>query len=149
MAEQKLDIFRVLNAINKRDRTFYENLTETEKKGFQPYIVQRWMSGCSDDYQNLILNENVNRYLYDFKDKSLLYDLFVASSNGKNIKYQWKKPNNDKSKPLSIKVLKDHFNWSSKEALENLPYISKEFLLNLSESLDKKQQEELKKELNG
>lgn len=40
----KLDIFRVLGAVDRRDKTFYDNLTDDERKAFSPYIMLRWVS---------------------------------------------------------------------------------------------------------
>jgi len=40
----KLDIFRILAAVDRRDKTFYDNLTDDERKAFSPYIMLRWVS---------------------------------------------------------------------------------------------------------
>lgn len=40
----KLDIFRVLNAVDRRDKKFYDNLTDEERKAFSPYVMLRWVS---------------------------------------------------------------------------------------------------------
>lgn len=40
----KLDIFRVLGAVDRRDKTFYDNLTDEERKAFTPYVMLRWVS---------------------------------------------------------------------------------------------------------
>ena len=43
MAE-KLDIKRVLNAIDDRNYDFYSTLTDEEKKSFSPYVAMRFAS---------------------------------------------------------------------------------------------------------
>lgn len=40
----KLDIFRVLNAVDRRDKSFYDSLSDEEKKAFSPYVMLRWVS---------------------------------------------------------------------------------------------------------
>lgn len=45
----KLDIFRVLNAVDRRDKTFYDNLTDDERKAFSPYVMLRWVSSVNSN----------------------------------------------------------------------------------------------------
>lgn len=48
----KLDIFAVLQAIDRRDFGFYSRLTDEEKKGYAPLIIMRYMSSLNDQNKN-------------------------------------------------------------------------------------------------
>lgn len=43
----KLDMFRVLGAVDRRDKEFYDKLSNDERKAFSPYIMLRWVSTVS------------------------------------------------------------------------------------------------------
>lgn len=92
MAEKKLDIFSVLESISKK-RRFYENLTEEEQKTVQPFVLMRWLTGCSSAQQVYFLNEFVNPYVYTLsKHKELLCDLLNVCTLGRNQRYTWVPP---------------------------------------------------------
>ena len=44
----KLDVFKLLEAIDQRNFDFYVNLSNEEKKGFAGIVAMRWMSTVSD-----------------------------------------------------------------------------------------------------
>lgn len=56
----KLDMFtQVLPAINRGDYNFYGNLSDSEKKLYQPYVIQRWLGNCPGvAEQNYVVNTN-------------------------------------------------------------------------------------------
>jgi len=43
----KLNMFDALRAMDKKDRDFWDNLNEQEKKGFAPFVMVRWASTVS------------------------------------------------------------------------------------------------------
>ena len=47
MAAAKLDIKRELRAVDQKDYDFYKNLTDEEKKAFNPFILMRYTSNCT------------------------------------------------------------------------------------------------------
>jgi len=63
----KLDLFKTLAAIDNKDRDYYDNLTDEEKKGFAPFVLVRWCSAAQ-----------TNNLLYD-------YWLLVATNERMNV----------------------------------------------------------------
>lgn len=47
----KLNMFDALRAMDKKDRDFWDNLNEQEKKGFAPFVMVRWASTVSDSIE--------------------------------------------------------------------------------------------------
>lgn len=72
----KLDLKSVLNAIDNQDLTFYDRLSDEDKKGYSPYVLMRYMSSLTDQNRNaaialLATNDFVNvgfKELYKYPD---------------------------------------------------------------------------------
>lgn len=94
----KLDVFEVLNAIDRRDMTFFDRLSEEERKGFSPYVVLRWLSsvnGPMAEHYLVLANELVNIDFQALKDyPDLIYRLMAACGAGRkqNRTGCWVKP---------------------------------------------------------
>jgi hypothetical protein len=63
--QYKLELTSVLQAIDKRDLTFYNRLTDEERKGYVPLILMRYISSVTDQnksaaYAVLATNDLVN-----------------------------------------------------------------------------------------
>lgn len=61
----KLDLKVVLNALDRKDRDFYTNLSEEEKKAYVPLVIMRYMSSLTDQsplnlYAVMATNDLVN-----------------------------------------------------------------------------------------
>jgi hypothetical protein len=89
MATAKLDIKRELGAVDRKDYSFYDNLTDEERKAFSPYILMRYTANVQGDrdIQEWFLentNELVNKNHWDLSKnhKGLLWKLFAASGAG-------------------------------------------------------------------
>jgi hypothetical protein len=89
MATAKLDIKRELNAVDRKDYSFYDNLTDEERKAFSPYVLMRYTANVQGDrdIQEWFLettNELVNKNHWDLSKnhKGLLWKLFAASGAG-------------------------------------------------------------------
>lgn len=66
----KLDIGKVLLALDKKDRNFYDRLPDDEKKAFSPFMMIRWgclVQGSSDlqEYYLISANERYNKNFFD------------------------------------------------------------------------------------
>ena len=140
MAEKapKLDIFRVLNALNAKDTEFFNKLTEEEQKAFQPFIVMRWMSGTADARQVRFINEIANPYAFSLAThKALLWQLLVVCNSGKSQRYTWNKlpASTNTSKPVSARIVAQYFNYSLREANDALPLLTKNDILDFADDL--------------
>lgn len=99
---QKLDIFRVLRALDQRDKGFYKSLNEEERKALSFYLLLRWASGTQD---NKILQEwyvtetnlsvNKNFWLLN-KHPELLWMLFSQIGSTKVVRHEYIKRQQDK-----------------------------------------------------
>jgi hypothetical protein len=94
MAAKKLDITRILSAVNTKNHGFYNDLTEEELKEFNPYILMRFISNPDGDADVQswfieILNEYVNKDFWDLSKnhKELLWKLYAATGAGMPVKY--------------------------------------------------------------
>lgn len=91
MAAQKLDIKRVLSAVDSKNYDFYDKLTTEEKKLFTPFIVMRYTSNVQGD-QDIqewfveMTNEMVNKNHWELSKnhKELLWKLYAATGAGVN-----------------------------------------------------------------
>lgn len=92
----KLDIFRVINAIDNRNYEFYDNLSDEEKKEVSPYVLLRWISSVDgnrdiQEYYIEAVNELVNKDHWNLsKDhKALLWKLYASCGMGGKVKHQY------------------------------------------------------------
>lgn len=84
-----LDIKRELAAVDSRDRDFYSNLTDDERKSFSPYILMRYVSNVQGDadlqeWYLETVNEYVNKnhWALSKEHKELLWKLFASTGVG-------------------------------------------------------------------
>ena len=92
MATAKLDIKRELRAVDTRDYSFYDNLTDEEKKAFSPFILMRYTANVQGDaaLQEWFLemtNEYVNKNHWELSKnhKPLLWKLFAGTGVGQSM----------------------------------------------------------------
>lgn len=136
--KHKLDIFKVLGRISNKDREFYRNLSEEEQKALAPLVVMRWLSGTRSAQQIYFLNELVNPFVFSMaKHKELLVDLMTVCGLGRSQKYFWNKARSKRTSttPTTVGVIRDFFGYSSIEAMEALPLLDDETILEYAEQL--------------
>jgi hypothetical protein len=146
----KLDIFLVLNQLNKKNYEFYSNLEEEERKGFIPLVTTRWQSGTSDPAQIVMLSEFVNPFIFTLnKHPDLLYKLMTICTV-KPQKYKWMKVKSTSHKHKhSIKVICNHYGYSTQQANEVYSLLSNDTILQFAEQqgLQKDEIQKVKSEL--
>ena len=66
----KLDIANEMRAFDRKDREFYDSLSEDEKKKFAPFLMIRWGASVEGDadlqaYYLMSVNERLNKNFFD------------------------------------------------------------------------------------
>lgn len=143
-----LDIFDILGKLSMGNTELYQTLTEEEQKSISPLVLMRWMSGTSDLRQIVFLNEFVNPFLFSIgaNNKELMVKLLAIASSKQPHRYHWKgiKKKEGKESTLGLKVLKEFYEYSTREAREVIRHLTKEDITEMAEKLGW-QADELKK----
>lgn len=79
LEHQDFDLFKALEAIDRKDYGYYDRLTQAQKKKFSPYQLIQWVSAVkgSHDLQLYYLqstNGYANKYLLDYMIASKEHD---------------------------------------------------------------------------
>ena len=137
MADHKLEIGRVLKALDQKNISFFDSLDETEKKAFQPLIVARMLSGTASKRQVMMLNQVVNPYIFKLTNhKGLLCKLMTICTSGEVQRYDWMKPQlKSSSFPISVKVIQQYWSCNSVEAERSRLVLSTDDLLEAADEL--------------
>ncbi len=97
----KLNMFDALRAMDLKNRDFYDNLNEQEKKGFAPFVMVRWASSVShsmaemDEWWLKATNQRFNINLLNLnsettKHPKLQWLMATTTSPGMGaMKHQW------------------------------------------------------------
>lgn len=150
--ERRINIFDVLKHIDMKDYNFYDNLPEEVQKDYQPLVIMKWLAGTKDARQIVFLNELVNTGVFTaHTHKGLLHKLMCVCTTGSAKRYFWNKtkPKNGASMPKTVDVISRSYGYSSKEAVDALPLLTKEDILELANELGLQKEEitKLKAEL--
>lgn len=147
----KLDIFSLFNKIDSGDLSFYEKMSDEEKKNYSPLIIMRWLSGCNDLRQIVFLNTLVNRIVFPLaKHPELLSKLLVVSSSKQKKRYTWTPLKKISGKtPNKIRALTEFYGYSEREAKYYLNIIDNDTYLDIASKLGWQKDEisKLQKEL--
>ena len=119
----KLDLFKILDSLGGKDDA-YAGLSDDEKKGFAPIVIQRWLSGTKDERQVVALNTFANKHVFALgKHPHLLARLFQACNSKVPRRYYWLGVKGRKKHALVDQVLKETFGWSSNELRKQGPLL--------------------------
>lgn len=112
----KLNIKNEMSALDRKDRGYYDSMTDEEKKKFSPYLMVRWASCVSGDpvlqsYYLISANERLNKNFFDIsasQHKKLLWLLSTSVSPGMGAQYhQWIPPKKREKSNKAIKLLRE------------------------------------------
>ena len=90
-----LDIFRVLENADTGNKSFYEELSDKEKKAFSPLVTMKWMSIVNDTedishYYVTMVNDLVNVNFWDRSEyPDLQWLLLSICGVGAKMRHQW------------------------------------------------------------
>jgi hypothetical protein len=146
-------LFKMLEHIGMKDRNYYRKLAEEEQKTFVPLVTMRWLSGSFNERQIYFINELVNPNVFHLhRHKELLYYLMTLCGFG-NKKYFWNKTISKKktSLPIASSIVKKIYGYSTLEALEAMPLLSNDDIMEYAEELGEQPDtiKKLKKELKN
>lgn len=100
-----LDMFkRVLPALDTRNKDLYDSLSDEEKKGFSPWLVQRYLSSVESannaviEHYLIMTNDIVNVNASAVKDPEMTWKLMSMVGIGKSLKHPYVAPGGGKRK---------------------------------------------------
>ncbi len=119
---QDFDLFKALEALDKKDYGYYDRLSEEQQKKFVPFMMTHWMSqikakGGLGEYYIRSVNHYSNQHLFNeyvMNNPKLQWLMLCASSPGMGKQFhQWvphlsRKVTTLKETP-SVKEAKDYF----------------------------------------
>lgn len=136
--EFKLDIFKLLEQLNRRDVSIWTQLTDDEKKGFAALVVERWMAGTSDKQQIFMINEIVNKHVFELADHpELLMKLLAVANSGQRQRYQWMgmKAGKKTKRAHSVRAITETYRCTEREAQDYVQLLSAEDIMSYAEKL--------------
>lgn len=128
----KLNIANEMRAFDSKDRMFYRELTEEERKKFSTFLMIRWGSsvqgsGDLQAYYLLACNENLNKHFFDLSRHPELQWLSATtvSPGMGNFRHDWiKQKKREGSNNKAVKFLRQIYPTYSEDELELLAQIN-------------------------
>jgi hypothetical protein len=109
--EYKLDVFETIRQLDRKNRSYYEDLEPDQQKEISPLVLMRWVSGLKDqgnpdeiEYRILMLNETVNKDMFNISDKNhkqlkWLLGTVVSHNSKGSFRYEYIKHTREKTDP--------------------------------------------------
>ena len=128
----KLNIANEMQAFDNKDRMFYRNLTDEERKKFSNYLMIRWGSSVQgstelQQYYLLSCNENLNKHFFDlsgYPELQWLSATTVSPGMG-TFRHDWiKQKKREGSNNKAVKFLRKIYPTHSEDELELLAQIN-------------------------
>jgi hypothetical protein len=128
----KLNIANEMRAFDSKDRNFYKDLTDEERKKFSNYLMIRWGSSVQgsaelQQYYLLSCNENLNKHFFDlarYPELQWLSATTVSPGMG-NFRHDWiKQKKREGSSNKAVKFLRQIYPEYKEDELELLAQIN-------------------------
>lgn len=130
----KFDIFPFIGSLNKGNISAFDNLSEEDKTQANAFMTMKFMSGCLDKAQIVMLNENVNTYIFSLTDKNLMFKLLAVSASGKVRSVKWPGQIRENKTP-NIEVVARFFDCSDREAKLMVQNYNQDDIVEMAEAL--------------
>ena len=128
----KLNIANEMRAFDSKDRNFYKDLTDEERKKFSNFLMIRWGSSVQgsaelQQYYLLSCNENLNKHFFDlakYPELQWLSATTVSPGMG-NFRHDWiKQKKREGSNNKAVKFLRQIYPEYKEDELELLAQIN-------------------------
>ena len=128
----KLNIANEMRAFDTKDRNFYKDLTDEERKKFSTFLMVRWGSSVQgsaelQQYYLLACNENLNKHFFELsRHPELQWLLTTTVSPGMGtFRHDWiKQKKREGSNSKAVKFLRQIYTTYSEDELELLAQIN-------------------------
>ena len=127
----KLNIANEMRAFDSKDRRFYADLTDEERKKFSNYLMIRWGSSVQgsaelQQYYLLSCNENLNKNFFELSQHPELQWLLATtvSPGMGNFRHNWIKQKKRESNNKTVKFLRNFYPDYNNDELELLASIN-------------------------
>ena len=128
----KLNIANEMRAFDSKDRMFYRELTEEERKKFSTFLMIRWGSSVQgsaelQQYYLLSCNENLNKHFFDLSRHPELQWLAATtvSPDMGSVRHDWiKQKKRESNNNKAVKFLRQIFSTYNEDELELLAQIN-------------------------
>lgn len=128
----KLNIANEMRAFDSKDRRFYADLTEEERKKFNNFLMVRWGSSVQgstelQQYYLMSCNENLNKHFFDLSKHPELQWLSATtvSPDMGNFRHDWiKQKKRQGSNNKAVKFLRQFYPEYKEDELELLAQIN-------------------------
>jgi hypothetical protein len=128
----KLNIANEMRALDSKDRRFYADLTDEERKKFSNFLMIRWGSSVQgsaelQQYYLMSCNENLNKHFFDlarYPELQWLSATTVSPGMG-NFRHDWiKQKKRESSNNKAVKFLRQIYPDYKEDELELLAQIN-------------------------
>ena len=128
----KLNIANEMRALDSKDRRFYADLTDEERKKFSTFLMIRWSSSVQgsaelQQYYLMSCNENLNKHFFDLSRHPELQWLSATtvSPDMGNFRHDWiKQKKRDGNNSKAVKFLRQIYPAYKQDELELLAQIN-------------------------
>lgn len=130
---EKLTLNNELRALDNKDRNFYDDLTDEERKKFSPYLMLRYSASVEGnlDLQGWYLratNERVNRNFFDIstsQHKKLQWLMCTTASPGMGSqRHYWLPAKKSEKDNKAIKFLREIYPLAKSDEIELLAQLN-------------------------
>ena len=149
--KHKLDIFKVIDRINAKDRFYYRELSEEDQKEIPFVPLVRWLSGSTSTTQIERVNKILNPVVFSFsaqkKHPELMWFLLTICATG--TRFNWIKKKPKQTMTLPIQIIRETYGYDDIDANDALSVLSNDDIIELAQDLGKEDKilRDLKKEL--